>query len=440
MGLSTLHGSAMALVILLAACGTSESPGNPVEPTDVTSSLRVTAKQVVIHVDDDATPGGDGSGRFPYHDLPEAVAAAHAIAGAVVIKVEPGDYVLTEPLVIDRQLELRGSTEQVESDDPWPTGEVAAGTETRIYASDPLRSYSLVVVGRGDGGVLTGVRISGFVFEGTATGVEVLLTRVQDYWVADNVFRAPAGFAMQSIASSGRVTGNHFSGANTGAIFAGGYPASPSTVVFTGNRAVRNDLAGVLLNGVSINIPELGDELNAIVRDNDLSDNTFNPNQGIGLRVFILRRDLGAPGSSQSSAHVHARVEGNRINGNRIGITIDAGFPYRRVGAVCDTRVYSGEIDLTLAGNAVTGSLLTPGLVTFTRQQAALTPAMLPQWQYLHAATFVISDRDGTLAGTWIDHPASDPFLGPCPGDAAREPLQNALIYNGVALPNGRNF
>jgi len=40
------------------------------------------------------------------------------------------------------------------------------------------------------------------------------------------------------------------------------------------------------LNGASINIPELGDELNAIVRDNDLSENIGN--QGFGLRVFIL--------------------------------------------------------------------------------------------------------------------------------------------------------
>lgn len=435
MGLTTVRGSATTLAIVFAACGTSDSPGNPVEPTDVTS-LRVTAKHVVIHVDDDATPGGDGSGRFPYQDLPAAVAAARAIAGPVVIRVEPGDYALAEPLVIDRPLELRGSTEQVDGDDPWPTGEAAAGTETRIYASDPLGSYSLVVVGRGDGGVLTGVRLSGFVFEGTSTGSEVLLTRVQDYWVADNVFRAPANFAMQSIASSGRVTGNHFSGANTGAVFAGGYPASPSTVLVTGNRAVRNTLGGVLLIGANYDIPELGDALDAIVRDNDLSDNTGTPNFAFGLRVFILRRDP----SSQSSGHVHARVEGNRINGNRIGIMIDAGFPYRRVGAVCDTRVYSGEINLTLAGNMVTGSLLTPGLLTFTRNAAALTPSMLHQWQYLHAATFVISDRDGTLAGTWIDHPASDPFLGPCPGDAAHEPLQNTLIYNGVELLEGRNF
>jgi hypothetical protein len=46
----------------------------------------------------------------------------------------------------------------------------------------------------------------------------------------------------------------------------------------------------------------------------------------------------------------------------------------------------------------------------------------------------------GTLAAAWIDHPESDPFLGPCPGDGVNEPLNNVLRYNGVHLANGRNF
>ena len=62
-------------------------------------------------------------------------------------------------------------------------------------------------------------------------------------------------------------------------------------------------------------------------------------------------------------------------------------------------------------------------------------PAQRPLWQYLHGATFSISDRDGTLADALIDHPAADPFVGPCPGDATREPLGNTLIYNGQVIP-----
>lgn len=397
------------------------------------------SKPVVIRVDDDAAPGGDGSGKSPFKNLPDAVAAARARQGSVVIKVEPGEYPLTTSLVIDVSVDLRGSTEQVVHDgDPWPTGEVRPGTETRVFATGAIGSQPLVQVGRSDGVVLNDVSIRGFAFAGTTTGIELLLTRVQGFKVVDNVFRAPANFAFQSVASSGQVTGNHMSGVGTGAIFTGGYPESPSRVVATGNRAVNNNLGGILLNGASINIPELGDELHAILRGNDLSDNVGS--QGFGLRIFILRRDPGAPGDSQASARVEAVARDNRIKGNRIGVTIDAGFPYRRVGTACDPRVFSGAIDLEFAGNTITDSLVKPALITFTRNMAALSPSMLPQWQYLHTATFTIADGDGTLADAWIDHPETDPFIGPCPADATQESLGNVLIYNGATLPNGRNF
>jgi hypothetical protein len=396
------------------------------------------ASQLTIHVDDGASPGGNGSSRRPYTNLPDAVAAARATAGAVVIKVEPGDYPLAETLLIDRSIDLRGSTEQVDSDDPWPTGQVEPGTETRVFSTNP-GLVNMILVGRGDLAVLNHVTISGFVFQASTTTISVLLTRVQDYRIADNMFRAPASFGMQSVASSGRVTGNHFSGVGTGAIFTGGFAASPSNVVFAGNRSVRNTLGGVLLNGASIRIPELGDQLDAVVRDNDLSENT-GAGEGFGLRIFILRRDLGAPGDTQSAANVKALVQGNRIDGNRLGVVIDAGFPYRQVGSVCDSRVYSGTMDLAFMGNTLTDSRLTPALVTFTRNASALNPSVLQLWQYMHSATYSISDIDGTLAGAWIDHPTSDPFLGPCPGDSSNETLGNVLIYNGAVVPNGKNF
>lgn len=398
-----------------------------------------TSPHRVIHVDDGAIPAGNGSGSSPYNNLADALADARTTSGAVVIKVAPGDYAVESSLVIDVPLELRGSSVLIEDADGWPTGAVAPGTETRIFGMSALGTQPLIAVGRSDAVVIDEVRIRGFIFEGKPGGVEVLLRRVQDYTVQDNVFRAPAFLGMQSVASSGRVAGNYFSGVDTGAVLNGGYDASPSKVTFTGNRAVHNNLGGVLLNGASIGIPELGDELDAVVRDNDLSNNTLSPN-AFGARLFILRRDLGAPGDSQSTGNVHALLQGNRIAGNRTGLFVDAGFPYRRVGTTCDPRVYSGSIDLTLKGNTLTDSLLTPALVTFTRNSAALNPATLPQWQYLHGATFAITDPDGTLADAWIDHPERDPFLGPCAGDAVNEPLGNILRYNGVELANGRNF
>ena len=399
-----------------------------------------TASTRVIHVDDDAPAGGDGSGRSPYDNLTDALARARTASGAIEINVAPGDYAIDSSLVIDRPLELRGSSVLEQGNDGWPTGAVAAGTETRIRGTTTLGTQPLLDVGRSDAVVIEDVGIRGFVFEGTLGGIEVLVRRVQDYAIQDNVFRAPGFLGLQTVASSGRVAGNHFSGVDTGAILAGGYPASPSKVTFTGNRSVHNNLGGVLLNGASIGIPEHGDQLEAVVRGNDLSHNSASPDNSFGARLFILRRDPGAPGDSQSTGNIRALFQGNRIVGNRIGLVVDAGFPYRRVGTTCDPRVFSGSIDLTLRGNTLTDSVLAPALLTFTRNTAALSPATLPLWQYLHGATFTITDPEGTLADAWIDHPERDPVLGPCAGDAANESLGNTLRYNGVDLSNGRNF
>jgi hypothetical protein len=213
----------------------------------------------------------------------------------VLIKVMPGDYVLAEPLLIDRSIDLRGSSELIEGDDGWPAGDAVPGTETRIVAANPVGSQSLFVVGRADATVLNDISIRGFVFQGATNGLEVLLTRVQNFEVAGNIFLAPAFLGMQSVASSGRATGNYFSGVGTGAALTGGYPASPS--------------------------------------------------------------------------------------------------------------IYSGDINVSFAGNTVAGSLLTSALVTFTRNTAALNPAMLPQWQYLHGATFY-DHRQGWSIGERLDRPS----------------------------------
>jgi hypothetical protein len=190
-----------------------------------------------------------------------------------MINVAPGDCVITHTLVIDRSMDLHGSSVLDEDSDTWATGDVVPGTETRIVAAVELGSQPLVLMGRADGTVVDHVSLRGFVPQGRTGVIELLLTRVQRYVVAANVFRGPASFGLQSVASSGRVTGNHFSGLEVGAILAGGYEASPSNVVFTGNRSVRNGNGGLILNGASIGIPELGDELDAVVRGNDLSDN-----------------------------------------------------------------------------------------------------------------------------------------------------------------------
>jgi hypothetical protein len=101
---------------------------------------------------------------------------------------------LEAPLFVERSVDLRGSTELIEDDDGWPTGDVVAGTETRIVAANAAGSQSLIVVGRSDAAVIDGVGIKGFVFQGSTNGLEVLLNRVQNFDVRANVFRAPAFF------------------------------------------------------------------------------------------------------------------------------------------------------------------------------------------------------------------------------------------------------
>ena len=108
------------------------------------ASIAVAAgKTVILHVDDGAAPGGTGSGMAPFNNLPDAVATARILGAGVVVNVEPGNYPLVSPLVIDFPLVLRGSTEQVvDVDDPWPTGSVVPGTQTRVFAAAPMGARS----------------------------------------------------------------------------------------------------------------------------------------------------------------------------------------------------------------------------------------------------------------------------------------------------------
>jgi hypothetical protein len=80
---------------------------------------------------------------------------------------------------------------------------------------------------------------------------------------------------------------------------AAGYPASPSTVKFVGNRLVGN-IVGLVLIGSTSRVPETGDQLDVVVSNNDLSEN--NRVAGVGISGAV----------SQST------VRGNIITGNAV--------------------------------------------------------------------------------------------------------------------------
>ena len=168
---------------------------------------------------------------------------------------------------------------------------------------------------------------------------------------------------------------------------------------------------------------EIFDKLSAVVNQNDLSENTDIPYFSFGLRVFVIRRDPPDP-AIQTSGTVVATISGNRISNNALGVTIDAGFPYRLEYS------FTGTLDLTFNSNQIVGNRLTPALISFTRNTATLFPSELDLWNFIGNSTFNIKYSSGDLDGYWFDHPVSDPIDG--------RTLRNILKINGAIIPNGR--
>jgi hypothetical protein len=276
---------------------------------------------------------------------------------------------------------------------------------------------------------------------GPGGGGDIAMNQVQNFTLSQNFLTGPSTVTatnqgIGTVASSGSVIGNYITGVGCGACIRAGYPGSPALVDFIGNRTVNNRNAGAIFSGATYGITEPGDQLDVLVAGNDISENTASG--AYGLRFFVIRKDLP---DTQSTGNVTALVLGNRIVGNDIGFTADAGFPYRQATIppsttlVCDTRVYTGSLNLTSLGNTLSGSLLTNAVISFTRVTATLKPSELPSWQYLHNATYIINDPENSLAGYLKDDPETDPFVGGlCAADTTHELLNNTLMFNGVIV------
>jgi hypothetical protein len=429
--------------LVLAAC---QPDGEPPESLDSAESSSLT-----IHVDDDAAPGGDGSADAPFDNLPAAVAHAREQAGPdrpVAIRLAPGVYPQSETLSIDFPVALRGSNQMSVDQDGWPTGELAPGSDTVILGTAELGADTMVKIGAEAGPVLRrGVTVRDLTFDlGPGTGHELHVVKTQGFHVAGNIFRGDtANIGFLPVASSGLFAGNYMSGVGAGTAIDAGPPGSPTNIVVVGNRAVDNRFGGVLLNGSGHDVPETNaDRLHAAIVSNDISDNNVTPRFSFGIRVFAIRRDVGTVGDQQATGGVTALIRDNRIVGNELGMSIDAGFPFRQYRPcegcelACDDRVYRARFDLTLVDNDMRDSLLLPAIISFTRNTAAFEPETLPSWQYLHASRFRIRDPDGSLTGFVYDHPEVDLLAdGTCAADQTSEVLDNELVYNGATIPHG---
>lgn len=410
------------------------------------------SNDVRLHVYSRALPGGDGSWIRPFRRITDAVTRARLIWLAntnseIEIRVARGTYLgrysNTDPNLEDLpirldvpNLKLKGSTSILLDELGLPIIGILLGSESLLKAAPPLdANQSLLIIAPTDP-VLTGQgsEVSNLSFNignaasanrGTAISVEL----VQDFSIRNNYVTGGGDAGIRTRASSGEIQGNYITQVGAGTVILAGSAASPASVVFRGNRSVNNFFGGVFLNGSAITDASF-DTLSAVVEDNDLSDNNANPvaGQGFGIRVVVVRHD---PPNQGTSGNVTATISRNRISNNKLGFSIDAGFPYRTFEGSPDTRLHNGTVNLSLVDNEVVGNLQAPALISFTRNTATLTPSQLPLWKYLEHSTFDIADPDGNLTGYWFDHPFSDPIEG--------RALQNILRINGVEILNGRH-
>lgn len=414
---------------------------------------RVSAKNAKLYVDAAAYAGGDGSKDAPFRRITDAVNMGRLIWLAetktkVQIQVESGIYVGSYsntgpdievlPIILDIPgLKLEGSTAMFEDDDDLPTGVFKPGKNSQLIAQPALAANQVWFIVAATNPVLTGqgVEVSNLSIEvgnttTPSTGAGISVRLVQDFRIRDN-YVTGAFTGIEARGSSGEIRGNYVTLVGCGVCLNAGNATSPADVVVRGNRSVNTMFGGVLLNGGSTFSGEVFDSLSAVIKDNDLSYSSANSTQGTGIRILLLRHD---PPSQATSGLITATISGNRISHNSFGFSIAGGLIYRTFAGIPDPRLFNGTLNLTFEDNEVVDNLLAPAIISFTQIPATLFPSQLntgpTQFKYLEHSTFNITDAEGDLVGSWIDHPASDPIDGRI--------LQNILRINGVDTPNLR--
>src|SRR5437667_1101608 len=361
----------------------------------------------------------------------------------IVIHVAAGQYVETLPIVLDvPNMRLEGATVLTTDSKGIPTGSVNAA-ESRIVAKPVLAGYntnSLLIIGPTSTDLTgNGVTVQGLVLDagnaGNAVGgLDILVDRVANFSIRRNIVTGAAGLGVDARAASGVIEENFFVGNGAGGSMAAGNKSSPASYWFRKNRVVNNKSEGVGVAGSNLGgsnpvlLPvapgTIFDSVTAVISGNDVRDNNQIPNFTSGIRLLVIVPTIPVP---QAAGNLSVSVTDNTIANNALGVSIDAGFPDRT-----DPRLWTGNLRASFDGNSISGSKLTPALITFTRNEAATQPSKPKYWKYLQDSTFTISDPNGDLNGYWFDHPAVDPIDGRF--------LNNVLVVNGLTIPNGRNF
>jgi hypothetical protein len=340
------------------------------------------------------------------------------------------------PLILDiPKLTLKGTTVLQLDEAGLPTGFVS-GTETRLVASPRLTGAQLfIVIGPTPLLDARDVTVEGFVLDGgtpvRTTGIArgIGLTRAQGASIIGN-FITGLTFGIYTDASSYLAKGNFMTGVFAANNAGAGNSASPAHARLIMNRLSGNG-AGAIFAGTALlevfdptllPIPSdtIWDHNSAELIGNDLSDNTVQRGFSSGIRFFTVG---AAPGPGKSATgNITAKVVGNRVNGNSIGIVVDAGFPTRGQGD------FTGSFSGTFEDNEIVGNDLAPIEVTFTRVNAATDLLANHQnraiYTYMKDSNYQITAPDGEFDCLWHDNPATDWISGVV--------LNNTLTINGV--------
>lgn len=307
-------------------------------------------------------------------------------------------------------------------------GPVSALRPNRALATPPaLTEAPIVVVGHPGGFAGNGVEIRGFAFSwggasGTTGGVGIVGLRADNLTIEGNRFEAGYVTATDLRASNATVRHNAGLGLGANCSFC---LTGPGSYTVDGNSLLNGGLGGAFVLAVIAHAPiaagaapaaaiepyvlPASAHVDATIRNNEFRGHVRKP-VGFGVRVGAV--GSGAAGVPQSSTVL---VEGNTLTRNTFNIITDAAFP--AVGA-------TGNISLTLAGNAISVACQTDLFVTFSRQNTVLPPPVTPPPMVSNSSYQLTLGGDVAWANAWYYHPAG---------------LGNTLTVDGTPIANAVN-
>jgi hypothetical protein len=414
---------------------------------------------VIIHVDANAAPGGDGtSPSTAFRTIKAAVDDANARGGGVTIRIEPGTYV--EPInttIVQREnVKISGRTVLQQDARGIPTGEVADVVRYKPASpSGPADSTLLKVLASGfevegvvfDGGtprplsgslyllwvdgsagaatrtLLGGISIRGNCFQDTVQALRVSHANavVRENYIARNNggLQCGGGFAdpahpereMRVVLERNRIVDT----VNIGAVF-GGHPSVKASTEYAGPGAshvqvVNNDFAG-----------------NSDCRE-PISPGVYYPQRiQYGAVVFNVMHGVGS--DPAQTARIDADIRGNTFFRNAYAMAMAIRVP---VGA----GMAKYELAAVLSGNTYCANGLNDLFVGFNLPSQSHLGPPAQDGPFRHAVGAVCT-VDATGDGLTIDdvdrdHPPFDPRLPlSAPGTL---PLGNTFVFNDATIP-----